>query len=267
MQTEFAEINGFACRFRMTGGDKPPIVFIHELGGSLESWNDLVGFLSGDHNCIAYDMRGAGMSEKFKAFDLDDLADDLRGLLQTLDVNGGVVVVAAAAGSSVAVRFATRHPQHVTKLILLSPAFGVPAERREIAREMADRIEHEGLRAIADATLPKAFPEQHWTSPEAKSRAIARWHGADPQGYAAHYRTIIDRGVLKELPELFCDTVVLAGEDDPFNTPKALQELVRPINNITLETVEAGHFMAVQSPEKIAPIVLRLSAVPSGSAR
>ncbi|MEC9344573.1 MAG: alpha/beta fold hydrolase [Pseudomonadota bacterium] len=268
METHFAMINGAGCRFRVTGGTQPPIVFIHELGGSLESWSDLIDLLDARYNCIAYDMRGAGMSEKFRgAFDLDTLADDLRALLRRVDVSGGVTVVAAAAGAAVAVRFATRHPQHVARLVLASPALAVPPERREAARQMADRIEIEGLRCMADAVLPKAFPEQHWTSKETRTRTLARWHGADPEGYAAHYRTIIDKGVTRELANLYCETLVLSGRDDPFNPPEALQQVVRPARNLTFEIVEAGHFMCVQSPQKVAGLIADFIETPVSAAR
>lgn len=256
MEPQFATINGAGCRFAVSGSTGAAVVFIHELGGSLDSWGELVSILGNRARCISYDLRGSGMSQKVRgALDLDVLADDLHCLLQHLKISGGAVVVGAAAGGAVAVRFATRHPQHVKRLVLLSPALTVPEERREAARTIASDIETNGVEAIADSTLPKAFPETLWTSEAAKSRTLARWYGADPEGYAALYRSIIDGGVTGDLDSLYAEVLVVAGSEDPFNPPDSLKQRVKPIRNLTFRTVKAGHFMAVQSPEQVADVL------------
>lgn len=249
----FAQLNGAACRFAVDGDGPETLVLVHELGGSLDSWNDLLPLLPSGWRIVRHDLRGAGMSEKARGVnDLDALAGDIAALLDDLGIEGPVVVAGAAMGAAVAVRFATTFPERVGKLVLIGPALGVPAERREAARALTDRIETDGMRALAEAVLPRAFPEELWSSAEAKARAIARWLGADPEGYAANYRILVDQDIRPELSRIACPTLVLAGRHDPFGTPEALDTGTSALPRRSFATLEGGHFMCIQSPRVVA---------------
>lgn len=249
----FAEINGAACRYALEGRGPRMLVLIHELGGSLNSWDALLPLLPAPLRVLRYDLRGAGMSEKARGTNsLDALADDLAGLLDHAAADGPVIVMGAAMGAAVAVRFANRHPARVARMVLIGPALGVPEERREAARQLTDRIDREGMRAIAGAVLPKAFPDELWTSPDARALAIARWLGADPEGYAANYRVLIDHDLRPELAGVACPVLVLAGRFDPFSGPDAVDAGTAALPDRSFRVVDGGHFMTLQSPHLVA---------------
>ena len=255
-RVSFAEINGAACRYAVDGDGPRTLVLVHELGGSLDSWNDVVPLLPAGWRIVRHDLRGAGMSEKLRGVnDLDVLAGDVAALLEHLGIAEPVVVAGAAMGAAVAVRFATRFPDRVGKLVLIGPALGVPAERRDAARALTDRIETDGMRALAGAVLPRAFPDELWSSDEARSLAIARWLGADPEGYAANYRILVDQDLRPELARVACPTLVLAGLHDPFGTPEALDAGTVALPTRVFLTLEGGHFMSVQSPQLVATAI------------
>lgn len=263
MKPAFAVLNGAACRYAVDRRGPRTLVLIHELGGSLESWDDLVQLLAPDLGVVRHDLRGAGLSQKMRGrLDLDTLAEDVAALLDHLGETGAVEVMGAAAGAAVAVRFATRHAARCRRLVLLAPALGVPAERRDAAMATADLLDRDGMAAIADAVLPKAFPEALWPDEQTKARAIARWLGADPEGYAAMYRAIAETGVLAEIGAIAQPTLLVAGSHDPFNPPERLRETAASIPNCRFEIAEAGHFPAVQSPQAIAPLVTAFLGAP-----
>ena len=82
-----------------TGTGGVPLLLLHELGGSSESWRKVIPLLATDRRVIAPDVRCAGRSEKPPGpFTLQDLADDLEDVLQSLDT-GPVDVIGAALGS------------------------------------------------------------------------------------------------------------------------------------------------------------------------
>ena len=54
--------------FEDAGSDTPPVLLLHELGGSSESWRAVIALLASDHRVIAVDMRCAGRSEKPPGF-------------------------------------------------------------------------------------------------------------------------------------------------------------------------------------------------------
>jgi pimeloyl-ACP methyl ester carboxylesterase len=126
-ETTFTEVNGAAIRYALSGNGPQTLVLFHELGGSLESWKGLVPLLPENLTVLRADMRGAGMSEKVSGtVDFGVVCDDMVALLDALGITGKVIVAGAAAGGAIAVHFAIRRSNRTAKLILISPALGVP---------------------------------------------------------------------------------------------------------------------------------------------
>ena len=72
-----------------------PVLLLHELGGSSESWRGVIPRLASDRRVIAVDFRCAGRSEKpIGSFELSDLANDIEALLQALGIADRVDVIA-----------------------------------------------------------------------------------------------------------------------------------------------------------------------------
>lgn len=252
-QTSWVEAGGVALRYRMSGSGPGTVVLIHELGGSLDSWDGLVPLLPDGLRVLRYDMRGAGLSEKISGtVSVDRMCDDLAALTRAVGLAEPFAVLGAAVGGAIAARFAARHPRLCRRLVLVGPALGVPEERRAAALAIADRIEADGLRAIAGDVFPKAFPDALWQHPDDRAVAQARWLGADPQGYAAAYRMLVHADIRACLSEIACPTLVLAGRHDPFCTPQAVESAAARIPHALFRVVEGGHFMSVQNPGRVA---------------
>src|SRR5258708_21480670 len=75
--------------FEEAGSGGIPVLLLHELGGSSESWREVIPLLATDRRVLAVDMRCAGRSEKPPGpFALADVADDLDELLRALNLEG-----------------------------------------------------------------------------------------------------------------------------------------------------------------------------------
>jgi 3-oxoadipate enol-lactonase len=210
-ETTFIEVNGAAIRYALSGKGPQTLVLVHELGGSLESWNGLVPLLPENLKVLRADMRGAGMSEKVSGtLDIGVVCNDMAALLDALGITGKVIVAGAAAGGAVAVHFAIRHSDRTSKIILISPALGVPPEQHAEALDAADAADEKGMRAITPDVFPKAFPDHLWTNDGERRKVRARWLGADPKGYAAAYRMLVSAETRKELAEVACPVLALA---------------------------------------------------------
>ena len=61
---EFAEINGAGMRYELSGVGGPTIVLVHEMGGSLESWDGAAPLFAKSRQVLRYDFRGSGLSQK-----------------------------------------------------------------------------------------------------------------------------------------------------------------------------------------------------------
>src|SRR5712691_10298220 len=106
--------------FEDAGSGTPPMLLLHELGGSSESWRAVIALLASDHRVIAVDMRCAGHSEKPPG--PFTLADDLDALLRSLNLATPVDVIGAALGSLAGALLALRHPARVRRLMMCAVA-------------------------------------------------------------------------------------------------------------------------------------------------
>ena len=110
--------------FEEAGNGGSPVLLLHELGGSSESWRAVMPLLAADRRVLAVDMRCAGKSEKPPgAFSLEAVADDLDAVLAALNVER-VDVIGAALGSLVGSLLAIRQPSRVRRLMMCAPTNG-----------------------------------------------------------------------------------------------------------------------------------------------
>ena len=60
----FFDVNGTSLYYERSSSPGRPLVLIHEMGGSLRSWDEVVAALPVRRVVLPYDMRGHGLSEK-----------------------------------------------------------------------------------------------------------------------------------------------------------------------------------------------------------
>jgi pimeloyl-ACP methyl ester carboxylesterase len=135
-----------------------PVVFVHGFSNDRFVWEDLAAALPARFRPIHYDLRGhgdSGWSIECR-YHLFDHARDLATLFDALRL-GRASVVGHSLGGNVATLFASRHPQHVERLVLVDtgPELGAEAWRRasgdvsEQARAYADVAEYRKLLGLA----------------------------------------------------------------------------------------------------------------------
>lgn len=100
------------------------IVFLHGWPGSHELFEYQLNQLPKlGYRCIGIDQRGFGKSDKpFHGYGYDRLADDVRCVIETLNLHH-VTLVGHSTGGSIAVRYMARHQEYqVEKLVLCAAA-------------------------------------------------------------------------------------------------------------------------------------------------
>src|SRR5438128_351622 len=122
----FIEANGVSLRYAAEGAGKP-IVLIHEMGGTMESWSLVAQILAAKRRVIRYDTRGAGLSEKIRApLTIDTMTGDLIALLDGLGISEKVALAGTAVGGGIVLHAAARFPQRVSAAMVTSPATSIP---------------------------------------------------------------------------------------------------------------------------------------------
>ena len=110
------DVNGTSLRYELSGSGKSTLVLVHEMGGTLDSWEQVVPALNNTRQVLRYDTRGAGLSEKIGGtVTFDDMANDLVALLDALQIKGKVALAGTAVGGAIAIHFAVRHAARGTR--------------------------------------------------------------------------------------------------------------------------------------------------------
>jgi pimeloyl-ACP methyl ester carboxylesterase len=105
-----------------TSQTKPVMVFVHGWGGSARYWESTAHALSHTFDCLLYDLRGFGRSKLPQEpiellYEMEDYAEDLAALLDTLELRR-VVIMAHSMGASSTVMFLNRYPERVERAVL-----------------------------------------------------------------------------------------------------------------------------------------------------
>jgi pimeloyl-ACP methyl ester carboxylesterase len=242
-----------ALRYEIAGEGSDTLLLMHEMGGTLESWDGILPLLLRRYRVLRYDQRGAGLSEKPRQpFTLADAGNDAVALLDALDVRMPVVPIGTAVGGAVALHVAAAHPGRVRAVIATSPATGVPAERRPALLERAALLEREGTRATVDPGLDRGYPPALRSDAARFAQTRAQRLGADPFGQAATMRMLAGMDMAVDLASITCPALLVAGRHDGDRPPEGVEAVASAIRGSTYRVLDSGHFMAIQTPELLA---------------
>jgi 3-oxoadipate enol-lactonase len=133
-RSAFADRTQVSLHYRVSGRGPRSLVLIHELAGTLESFDRVVPALAADFRVLRADQRGAGLSEKVRApFGLDDLVADALALMPIAGLEPPYYVAGIASGAAIAAALALRRPDQVAALALCAPSLGTNPDRRQLS--------------------------------------------------------------------------------------------------------------------------------------
>lgn len=119
IRVERLRLHGHEVAYRR-GGAGPPILFIHGIAGSYDTFDPVLGKLAKTHEVIAPDLLGHGRSAKPRGdYSLGAYASGLRDLLEMLEIPA-VSVVGHSMGGGIAMQFAYQFPERCQRLVLVS---------------------------------------------------------------------------------------------------------------------------------------------------
>ena len=253
---QWIEVNGTALRYELTGVGPTTLVLVHEMGGTLDSWDHVLPALSATRRVLRYDTRGAGQSEKLGATPTMALmADDIAALLDGAGVTGKVAIAGCAVGGAIAITFALRHAARTAALIAMGPATGVAPERRAATLARADSTALSGMKAVVEESFANSYPPEVRHNAEHFREFRARWIANDPHSYAAIYRMLVDTDLAPLFGQIACPTLLLAGIHDKLRPPALVEPISHSIPGAKFQALDSGHFMAVQTPALVADAI------------
>jgi pimeloyl-ACP methyl ester carboxylesterase len=253
------EWRGARLRYAV-GGDGPPLVLVHGLGGAIENWRGLAPPLAARHRVVVPDLPGHGRSALLpEARDVDALAE---AVLAQADAEAirAAVWVGHSLGGVVALRAASLRPETARGLVLAASA-GIGSTSR------AARV----TLAVLGAWRPGRLiaPHRHaWACSRLGRRAAFGWWGvADPDGLepdlaeaflvgpALHAdtrqagRALLASDPRTELDRISCPCLCLWGASDNWVRLEDGMEYARRLR-VPLRTIAGcGHLLIGERPD------------------
>ena len=247
---DFIEAGGVGLRYELSGKGDRTLVLVHEMGGSLESWDDVAPRLAETRRVLRYDTRGAGMSQKVRGeLGIDTMAGDIAALLDALGIAGKVALAGVAVGGAIALHFAARYPERARAVAVGSPATGIAPDRRAAALERIAKIEALGMAFAVEDSMRNGYAPELRGDIKRFERFRARWLGNDPSSYAAIWRMLAAADMQDELAGLACPVLVIGGSLDRVRPPALAETVAKAIPGARYVEIRTGHYMSVQTPD------------------
>jgi proline iminopeptidase len=243
----FATVNGARLFFDVEGASlvpdgpdmvqKPTVILVHGGPGADHTvYKPFFSQLSDIAQVVYYDHRGNGRSDECdqSTWNLDQWGDDLFELCNTLGIEKPIVL-GTSFGGFVAQSYATRHPGHASKLILVSTAAKVDFS---IIYETFKRLGGDEIREVAETYWENPTPERraqyrdlcvpYYQFNKGGSRdwiSRIRWNNDTAMWFNGPRNEHGQMDYRGDLAKIDCPTLVMVGKDDPI-TPHEFSEVI-----------------------------------------
>lgn len=254
----YAAVNGIELHYRIDGdrhGNAPWIVLSNSLGSDLSMWTPQVAALSKHFRVLRYDTRGHGHSEAPKGpYTIEQLSSDVLGLMDTLKI-ARANFCGLSMGGLTGVALAARHANRLERVVLSNTAARIGSPEVWVPR--AAKARTEGMRALADAVLPRWFTADY-IEREPVVLAMIRdvFVHTDREGYASNCDAIDAADLRPEAPGIKVPALVISGTHDLAATPAQGRELAQAIPGARYVELDASHISNIEKVDAFTKTVL-----------
>lgn len=232
-------------------GSGLPMLFIHGWPHNRTLWAAQLSGLPTHARCIAPDLRGFGGSSVTGPYSIEQYADDLAELLDSLGIDRAVVC-GLSMGGYVALAMQRRHRARIRALVLASTrATADTPEARAKRLRLIEFVTANGVDALATRQLRAMVGDTTFESrPELRDSLRQLMANAPLEGVVGGLEAMANRRDSTDLlPTIDVPTLVVGGAEDGFTKPDELGSLAEAIPHARLELIAgAGHVCAYERP-------------------
>jgi 3-oxoadipate enol-lactonase len=252
-----APVNGINLSYDDVGTGFP-IVFLHAFPLDRSMWAPQVGALVRHGRCVAPDLRGFGASTPAPPYAMDQYADDVAALLDTLGVEPAVIV-GLSMGAYIAFAFWRRHRARVRALVLADTRAGADTdEGRKKRRRLIDVARSRGSGAVAEMQIASMVGEAtRQRRPDVVEAVRAMMAAAPVDGTVGALEAMIERpDSTPTLATIDVPTLIVVGDEDTLTPPSEAESMHERIRGSRLEVIaQAGHISNLERPAAFTHVV------------
>ena len=197
---ETAHVNGIEMHYTVQGTGEP-LLLLHGFGSCSQNWAAEAAKLAGNYTVISIDARGHGSSTNPSGkFTHDQAAADVVALMDALNIKQARAMGFSSGGITL-LHLATRHPDRLSKMVLIGASTHYPEQALAILRDAAmDTLPPDVLEGFRKCA---ANGEQQVRSLVDQFRAFG--FGGDNTNFQAN-----------DLARITADTLIVHGDRDIF---------------------------------------------------
>lgn len=254
--------NGKICYYLAKQfGDRPTVIFLHGLSANHTTWKAIFEkFRDFNLNYLAPDLRGHGHSDKSKKrrlYKFSVFTDDLKQIIEKENLSK-IVLVGYSFGGSIALDYAIKYPTTVEGLVLISANHVNPLKYKKI--NFLTPLGYIFLNLLAWLLIWQKRKNYYYFD---QATARGYWQSAF-KGFTTMPVTInlwllselANLNLSHQLAKITCPTLIVKSRADPFLSPAEAKDMNKKIKNSKIIILEdRTHFLASRCQEKIAKII------------
>lgn len=258
MDFQYLNVNNFQIRYLDTQSTGNPILLVHGLGGSIESWINNINPISTEQlRVIVLDLPGFGFSDKPKInYSISFYTTFVAKFLNSLKICSSVSIVGCSLGGHIAAEVALNHPDLVSKLVLISPAGalpvsfrGTPALRNYVNVLKAETLQEvkKALSSIDNESIGDTYVQEFYRKllmPGAKEAFMSALNGST---YAPR--------LSRRLHRIKAETLLIWGKNDRIIPVRFIEPFIKMENCRIILLEKCGHIPFINRPELFNKIV------------
>ncbi len=249
-------------------GDGPPILLSHGVTLSVRTWvKQMQSLPDAGFRAVAFDHRGHGESTVgTRGHALDTLADDVRAVIEGMDLRD-VVLVGHSMGGVAVQLFCLRHPdvaaERVAGIVLLSTLSrtAVSANPRLLTLiDWVSRVTPEAGRVLGFENLGLLLARIGFgRNPQPSHVELTRQMilACAPETRKAAPSALLGLDLTGELPGISVPTLVIGGTNDVITPPAESRRIARLIPGVRLELLEGtGHMAMLEESDAVDRLIV-----------
>jgi 2-hydroxy-6-oxonona-2,4-dienedioate hydrolase len=245
---DLIRIEGLRVRV-LERGRGEAVIFLHGLGGSIESWTNNLDPISADARVLALELPGFGQSSKPR---INYSISFYRGFLIKFMKHMGLAkasLVGSSLGGQIACELAIARPGLVSKLVLVSPAGALPRSFKG-SHALTRYVKVTSARSIEEVKRA-LFAVDHKPVQDSYARLVFE-HFSEPGAKEAFLSALKGSGAAPRLQprlgKIRATTLLIWGKDDIMIPVRFVKPFVKIKNCRVLMLERCGHRPHAERP-------------------
>jgi 3-oxoadipate enol-lactonase len=242
-------VTGDGSTTALRGGEGDDLLIIHSLLTDREAFRSVVPSLMQRFRVTLINLPGFHGSRPIEGT-LEAYVGWLSKAREQLGIGENYILCGNGFGGTIALAFALNHPRGIRKLLLVDVAAAFPEGGKNAFRAMADKVAHEGMKAIVSVAAKRVYHDEYvLRHPEVVEERRKVLCDVEPSAFMAACELLIRCDLVPGLPSLRVPTMVVYGDRDQA-TPAALNRTIAAgvPDCLVAEIPECGHCPPLENP-------------------